>query len=189
MEHWIERWQNGDQRAAEALYNEYREAVFRLAYLLLGDTADAEEVAQDTLTYALVNIDRYDRERASFKGWLNMLTVSRCRDKRRRKFLPSFSLSTWLGMGRDVADQRPTPEQATSRDEQTSTVYTAVQQLKPKLREAVLLRHWAGHSYVEMGEILGCSTRTAQSRVRLAHEQLHRLLHGREQQLFEEGWR
>ena len=51
----IQRWQDGDERAAEALYNHHRERVFRLAYGLLGDPADAEEAAQDALTYALVN--------------------------------------------------------------------------------------------------------------------------------------
>jgi hypothetical protein len=34
----IERWQGGDQRAAEALYDAYRESTFRLAYGLLGGT-------------------------------------------------------------------------------------------------------------------------------------------------------
>jgi hypothetical protein len=42
----IERWQGGDERAAEALYYHHREQTFRLAYGLLGDQADAEEAAQ-----------------------------------------------------------------------------------------------------------------------------------------------
>jgi DNA-directed RNA polymerase specialized sigma24 family protein len=52
----IQRWQGGDERAAEAIYNYHREATFRLAYGLLGNTADAEEAAQDALTYALSHI-------------------------------------------------------------------------------------------------------------------------------------
>jgi len=53
---YIERWQRGDERAAELLYNQFREQTFRLAYGLLGHREDAEEAAQDALTYALVNI-------------------------------------------------------------------------------------------------------------------------------------
>ena len=78
----IQRWQAGDQRAAEALYDHHREPVFRLAYVLLGDPADAEEAAQDALTYALVNIARYDPRRGRFTTWLHTITISRCRDRR-----------------------------------------------------------------------------------------------------------
>jgi DNA-directed RNA polymerase specialized sigma24 family protein len=47
-----------------------------------------------------------------------------------------------------------------------------VQALSPQLREAILLRYWAGHTYQEMADILGCPLRTAQSRVRLAYQRL-----------------
>jgi len=73
----IEHWRGGDQRAASALYNAYRELTVRLAYGLLGDVKDAEDVTQDALTYALVHTERYDPERASYSTWLHVLTVSR----------------------------------------------------------------------------------------------------------------
>ena len=62
----ILQWQSGDERAGEALYSHYREPIFRLAYGLLGDSADAEEVAQDALAYALNRIGQYDAARSSF---------------------------------------------------------------------------------------------------------------------------
>lgn len=172
----IERWQAGDERAAETLYNHYRQPIFWLAYLMLGDSGDAEEVAQDALTYALINIDRYDAERASFKSWLHTIAISRCRDKRRRKYLPRLSLTVWLQRGEDIPDNAVLPEQTAVQHETNSQIWQAVQRLKPSLREAILLRHWAGHSYKEMALILGCPTRTAQSRVRLAHERLRQEL-------------
>lgn len=171
-----ERWQDGDERAAEALYNHYRQSTFRLAYGMLGNAADAEEVAQDALTYALVNINRYDANRARFSTWLHTITVSRCRDKRRRKILPKLSLTAWLQRGREPTDPGQTPEQATVRREVHSQVWKAVQALSPKLREAILLRYWAGHTYREMADILDCPIPTAQSRVRLAYEQLRPVL-------------
>jgi RNA polymerase sigma-70 factor (ECF subfamily) len=84
----IQRWQGGDERAAEAIYNHHREATFRLAYGLLGSVADAEEAAQDALTYALTHINHYTAGRASFATWLHTITVSRCRDRQRRHWLP-----------------------------------------------------------------------------------------------------
>ena len=175
MEHiiaYIERWQRGDERAAELLYNYYREPTYRLAYGLLGHREDAEEAAQDALTYALVNINKYDRSKASFSTWLHTITVSRCRDKRRRKILPSFSLTEWLQWGRDIPDSELMPEQETAVKEKNSDVWQAVQSLKPKYKEAIVMRYWAGHTYKEMAEILGCPLPTAQSRVRLAFDKL-----------------
>lgn len=168
----IERWQDGDERAAETLYNHYRDSTFRLAYGLLGNADDAEEVAQDALTYALVNIHRYDPQRAGFATWLHTITVSRCRDRQRRKRLPSLSLTEWLGWGRDIPTPAPGPEHRAIEAETRGQVLEAVQSLSPPLREAILLRYWAGHTYREMADIMDCPVPTAQSRVRLAYEQL-----------------
>ena len=173
---WIKRWQKGDERAAESLYNYYRESTFRLAYGLLGNSSDAEEAAQDALTYALVNIHRYDAQRARFATWLHLITVSRCRDRQRRKWLPRISLSVWLQRGHELPDPRPGPEPRALQQERDNQVWQAVQALSRPLREAILLRYWGGHTYRELAEILDCPVPTAQSRVRRAHQRLHRAL-------------
>ncbi len=172
----IQRWQAGDERAAEALYNNYQESVFRLAYGLLGDPSDAEEVAQDALTYALVRIARYDPRRASFATWLHTITGRGGRDRQRRRHLPSLSLTAWLERGGDFPNSAPGPERHAIRAETRSRVWEAVQALSRPLREAILLRYWAGHTYREMAAILGCPVPTAQSRVRLAYKRLRATL-------------
>ncbi|MBN1217314.1 MAG: sigma-70 family RNA polymerase sigma factor [Anaerolineae bacterium] len=174
----IKRWQAGDQRAAEALYNCYRDQTFRLAYGLLGNPADAEEAAQDALTYALTHIRRYDPQRAGFSTWLHTITVSRCRDKQRqrRRFLDQFSLTAWLQKGGNAPDSAPGQEQQVVAAEIRGEVLEAVQTLSPSLREAILLRYWVGHTYREMAEILDCPIPTAQSRVRMAYQRLRAAL-------------
>ena len=183
---FIQRWQDGDERAAEALYNHHRDATFRLAYGLLRDRSDAEDVAQDALIYALTHIDRFDPERASFQTWLHTITVSRCRNRYRRRRLPSFSLTQWLQRGGDAPDPSPSPERQATQMETRTELWAAIQTLKPKHREAVLLRYWAGHTFQEMAEILGCPLRTAQSRVRLAYTELRAILAPTERIYFEE---
>jgi RNA polymerase sigma-70 factor (ECF subfamily) len=171
-ERWIERWQAGDERAAKALYERFRASTYRLAYSLLGNAEDAEEAAQDALTYALTNIHRYDPTRASFSTWLHTITVSRSRDRHRRRKPPLFSLSRWLGRGREPSTDRSGPEQHAVARETRHEVQDALQALSPPLREAVVLRYWAGHTYREIADIMDCPVRTAQSRVRVAYEQL-----------------
>jgi RNA polymerase sigma-70 factor (ECF subfamily) len=172
----IERWRAGESRAAEALYKRYAAPVYRLAYGLLASPEDAEEVAQDVMGYALAHIDRYDAGRARFTTWLHTIAVSRCRDKRRRKWLPRLSLTALLGWGGDITDPGRRPEQVSAAGETRGEVWSAVQALSPLLREAVLLRYWSEHTYREMAEILGCPVPTAQSRVRLAFLELRQRL-------------
>ena len=168
----IQQWQSGDERAGEALYSHYREPIFRLAYGLLGDAADAEEVAQDALAYALNRIGQYDAARSSFSTWLHTITVSRCRDRQRRRRLPWLSLTAWLQQGGDARDPAPNPEAQAIRLETRSLVWNAIQALSPPLREAILLRYWAEHTFQEIAAITGCPVPTAQSRVRLAFQKL-----------------
>lgn len=182
----IQRWQEGDERAAEAVYNYHREATFRLAYGLLGSAADAEEAAQDALTYALTHINHFDARRSSFTTWLHIIIVSRCRDRQRRRWLPTFSLTQWLQQGQDAPDPAPGPERHAVQGETQSEIWQAVQNLSPQLREAILLRYWANHTYQEMAAILDCPLRTAQSRVRLAYDKLRATLALAELNYFEE---
>ena len=176
LETLIERWRGGDQRAAESIYNGHREQTFRLAYGLLGNTEDAEEAAQDALAYALLHIHQFDDRRSQFTTWLYRITLSRSRDILRKRRAPTFSLNSWLRDRQNPTDFRPGPEQRTEKKENQNSVWDALQNLAPALREAIILRHWGGCTYEEIAEIANCPMKTAQSRVRLAHQQLMRIL-------------
>lgn len=172
----IERWLNGDERAAEMLYSQHRDQIFRLAYGLLGNAADAEEAAQDALKYALVNISRFDATKSQFSTWLHTITVSRCRDRLRRKQLPRLPWRDWLHRGQDMRDSEPTPERTAVATETHTEIWQAVQSLSQPLREVVILRFWAGHTYREIAEMLNCPVATVQSRIRLAYPHLRAAL-------------
>jgi RNA polymerase sigma-70 factor, ECF subfamily len=175
--HLIQRWlTTGDERAAEALYQAHRERIYRLACALLGDLQDAEEVMQDTMVYALNHVDLYDPQRATFSTWLHTIAISRCRDRKRRKHLPRIPLGGSMDDDGNIPDRTRGPESTTILHESQAELWRALQQLSPKLREAIVLRYWSGHTYQEMSQILHCPLPTAQSRVRLAYEQLRKLM-------------
>ncbi len=170
----IERWKTGDESAAEAIYNLNRTRTYRLAYGLLGNDEDTEEAAQDALTYALVNIDSYDERRSQFTTWLHRITVSRSRDILRKRKVPSISFSDWL---RNIGDRKlkeTSPEEEVMHVEESEYIWKVVQELSPSLREVIILRHWGGHTYQEIADIVGCPLRTAQSRIRLAYRQIEK---------------
>ena len=168
----IDCWRTGDETAAEAIYNLHQTRVYRLAYGLVGSEQDAEEATQDALTYALINIHHFDEKRSQFTTWLHMITVSRCRDILRKRRLPTISFFDWWRNGNQNQSTETNLETKTIQAEERGAIWKTVQALSPPLREAIILRYWGGHTYQEIADIVGCPIRTAQSRVRLAYDQL-----------------
>lgn len=171
----IERCLAGEESAYVALYNHYAGLIYRLNYSLLQDREDAEEVLQDSFEYAFRRLDQYDARKASFKTWLYRIAVSRCHNKRRRKWLPTFSLGQWID-GQVTDTGTPEPDEVMALTGQQKMVWEALGQLSPKLRETAVLRYYEGFSYAEIGEILNIPAKTVESRMRLAHKALKELL-------------
>lgn len=147
----IHRCLAGEDSAYVALYNQYAAMIYRLCYSLLQNREDAEEVLQDSFEYAFRRLAKYDANKSAFKTWLYQIAVSRCHNKRRRKWLPTFSLS--LLAGQELTDENaPGPAEATQLTEQQQVVWSAIQNLSAKLRETAVLRYYEGFSYVEIGD-------------------------------------
>lgn len=171
----INRCLGGEETAYVTLYNEYAAMIYRLVYGLLQNKEDAEEVLQDSFEYAFRKLGHYNPHKSGFKTWLYHIAVSRSRNKRRRKWLPTFSLSQLIGQ--DMADvDTPTPDEVATLSHQQQVVWTALSQLSPKLRETAVLRYYDNLSYQEIGLILDIPPKTAESRMRLAHKALRDLL-------------
>lgn len=171
----IRRCLAGEQSAYIALYDQYSGVIYRLAYSLLQHREDAEEVLQDSFEYAFRQLDHYDSRKSAFKTWLYRIAVSRCHNKRRRKWLPSFSLQQMIEA--DVRDPAAVPpDEHISLSEQQRAVWEAVGALSPKLREVAILRYYGSLQYGEIGEVLDIPTKTAESRMRLAHKALREQL-------------
>lgn len=173
----IERCLDGDEAAFAALYDQFANTIYRLTYSMLQHKEDAEEVLQDSFEYAFRKLDQYNPDKAAFKTWLYRIAISRCRNKRRRKWLPSISLSQIVNQ--EINDERtPTPDEVLALSDEQQQVWRALSKLTPKLRETAVLRYYEGLSYNEIGDILGIPPKTAESRMRLAHKALHDLLQG-----------
>ena len=74
----IARARAGESAAWEALAREHQQAVFRLAYLILGDPADADDVAQEAFIRAYHALDRFDTSRAA-RPWLLSIAANLAR--------------------------------------------------------------------------------------------------------------
>ncbi|HEY1015358.1 MAG TPA: RNA polymerase sigma factor [Herpetosiphonaceae bacterium] len=160
----------GDEQALNELYDMSRTRVFRLALALLGDPGAAEEVMQDSLWYALTHLHQFDAARSAWSTWVHTITVGRCRNyARRRRWMIVPLLHSLMTDGLS-------PNQLAEIRERTGALHAMLLRLSPKLREAVALRFLEELSFAEMGSILGCSDRTAQSRVRVGIERLRAMV-------------
>lgn len=171
----VARSLRGDQSGYAELYDRYAPGAYRLCYSLLLNRQDAEDVTQEAFVYAFKNLARFDANRASFKTWLFTIAVSRCRNMYRRKRLPILDIMQMLPI-QLATPSSEAPEAALARRHAQEAVQRALQSLTPRLREAVVLRYGQGLTYREIAEVLGCPQKTAESRVRLAHEKLRSLL-------------
>jgi RNA polymerase sigma factor (sigma-70 family) len=174
----ITRAIDGNEAAQRTLYETHHTAAFRLAYLLLREPRDAEEVVQDAFVYVFRNLRRYDPERGTFWAWLRAVLVSRCRNKRRRRCLPSISLEMLEATDQVPADPKPAsdPVNVLERLGARRVVWEALQQVSDGARDALILRYYEGLPYAEIANILSCSNDAARSRVIHGKAQLRRLL-------------
>ncbi len=167
----------GDQSAFAALYDRLAPSVYRLCYSLLLHREDAEDVTQEAFVYAFRNLRRFDPERSAFKTWLFTIAISRCRNQYRRFTPPLLDITEAIGAAL-TAPRSEQPEAAHAHSSAREALEAALRRLAPRLREAVVLRYGHGLTYREIAEIMDCPQKTAESRVRLAHDALRGLLPG-----------
>jgi len=169
-------------RAFPALVDAHADRLYSIALRLLGDSRDAEEVAQDALVRAYRAVDSYPRERIEalrLRPWLAAITVNLARNRRRRvdDRQPPASLDPLLDAGYDpAADSRTGPESIAGRRETKDELAAALLRLNPAVRSAIVLRHVDGLSLAETAEALGRPEGTVKAQVHRGLRDLQRLL-------------
>jgi RNA polymerase sigma-70 factor (ECF subfamily) len=151
--------ERGDEAEFHELVDRYADELYRLAASLVGNTADAEDVVQETFSGAFQAMPNFDG-RSSVRTWLSRILVKQAAKwRRRRKVRRTVML--------DAAAPGPNPEQGLRID-----VLGALETLSPEHREVVALREFQGMSYEEMAEVLGVPRGTVESRLFRARQEL-----------------
>ena len=76
----LRRLRDRDERAFRELVEAHRDRVFNITYRMLGDRAEAEDVAQEVFISVFKTIDSF-REEAKFSTWLYRVTVNHCKNR------------------------------------------------------------------------------------------------------------
>src|SRR5579875_1834877 len=172
----------GNQDMFALLIERYKDAVQNLAYRMLNNVTEAEDVTQETFVRAYTQLATY-KPTHKFSTWLLSIASHLAIDQlRRRRFLalpledvPFLEWITDLGIG---------PEQSALDGEQQDEIQAYLQRLHSKYRAVIVLRYWYDLSYEEIATALNLTPALVKARLHRARELLARYM--RENKLQEE---
>lgn len=157
--------QDGDRGAFRVLYERYRDRVFSLISYTLKDPPLSEDVLQ-TVFVKVFQALPFFRHESCFHTWIYRVAINECRNRKRQRrlFVPIEDVQgRWnepsAGMSPDVVHET---------QQIAGEIQRAVLELRPKLREVVVLKYVEELSYEEIAAVLGCSQGTVASRLHRA---------------------
>ena len=135
-----------------------------------------EDIEQEVYIKLWKNADKYE-ERGSFKSWVNTIAKNTSKD-----YLKSAVVKNEQNSTSDefvlcsIKDKKRTPEDSVITSERQKRIITAIDALKPKLRETILLCEIYGYTYEEVAQKLNCPIGTIKSRIYNAKRELAEVL-------------
>jgi RNA polymerase sigma-70 factor, ECF subfamily len=145
----------GDLDAFNELVLRYQGRAWKMAYRFLGDSMEAEDVAQEGFLKILEAARRY-RPTTTFRTYFYGILTRLCIDRTRKKQLTSIDNIP------EVPDPSLGPTESLIEKERGAQVRTALDVLPPNQKAAMILRHYEGLSYTEIARILGVSPKAVE---------------------------
>jgi RNA polymerase sigma-70 factor, ECF subfamily len=158
----------GDGKAFHQLVDRHAGRLFGLAYSLLGNSADAEDVVQETMVGAFRGLNGFEG-RSSVATWLTRILVLQAAKWRRDHRRPAEQT---VPLGEQMVGERLGSESGAAAVERRLDLQAALNQLSPEHRQVLVLREFEGHSYEEIAQLLGVPRGTVESRLHRARGEL-----------------
>lgn len=168
----VQRIAQGDAAAARALMARHLPRVLSLARRMLGNAADAEDVAQETFLRAWNSAAKWRPGQAKFETWLHRVAVNQCYDRLRKK------RGVALDDIADPVDPGPMPGAALETGDTVKAVEAALARLPERQRAAIVLCHYEGQGNIAAAETLGISVDALESLLARGRRALRELLSG-----------
>jgi len=189
----VERFKKGEKQVLDELLKRYYSRVYRLAYGILRNPQDAEEVIQEVFLRVFQKLDEFKGE-SSFSSWLYRVAVNttymKLRDKKGASMISLNEIGKLIDeqMVKSGSSQwiaRPDDELLT--EEALKIISDAIEQLPDDFKTVLILRDVEGLSTEEVGKILGLTVPAVKSRLHRARLFLRKKLEDFYKQLFEGG--
>jgi RNA polymerase sigma-70 factor (ECF subfamily) len=174
----IRQAQEGNAEAFEFIYRMHSRRVYALCLRMVGNTAEAEDLAQEAFLQLFRKIQTF-RGESAFSTWLHRLSVNVVLMKLRKKSLPETSLEEMTepdeetaGPRKDVGSLDPTLVGSIDR----LNLERAVDQLPPGYKQVFVLHDVQGYEHNEIAKMMGCSIGNSKSQLHKARLRLRELL-------------
>ncbi len=177
----IHRAQMGDTEAFDNLVRLHDRQVLQLAFSVLLNLQDAQDVYQETFMKAFVNISSF-RFESEFSTWLNRIALNLSINRyRQRKMRQWFSLEQkqeeQSGWDLQVPEtEMLAPETSLHSGEIKRAVASGLRHLSPQQRAVFVLKHLHGYKITQIAESLDCAEGTVKNQLFRATRKLRKLL-------------
>lgn len=173
----IVKSKKGDIDAFEELIKSYEKKAYNIAYRIMNNEEDAEDMTQEALVKIYKSIKNF-REESTFSTWLYRIVTNVCLDelrKRKKSETIPLEINTEGDKGTirfEIGADKETPEDLYELAELRQMILNKINSLKDDYRTVIILRDMQGFSYEEISIILGCSLGTIKSRINRARKAL-----------------
>jgi len=185
-EELVGRSRDGDQDAFARLVGRYEGKIYNLGYRMLGNREEAEDITQETFLHTYRALKSFRLEER-FSPWIYKIASNLCLDRLRKLKHSAASLDARVGPDGDipvqVADWSSAPDRLYEESEARADTQEAINELPPKYKVVVVLRHLHDLSYDEIARVLGVPQGTVKTRLFRAREILRRKLERLYQQM------
>ncbi len=134
---------------------------------------NAQDIEQEVYIKIWKNLSRY-REQGNLRAWVRRITVNTCKDHLKSKQFSNELKTDLTEEHLEHSDKKLTPDKQLLLKERKNTIIKAVETLKPKLKEVVILYDMQEMSYEEISEKIKCPVGTVKSRLFNARKQLYK---------------
>jgi len=153
---WVRGAQSGSVSDLESLFRHHWPRAYRAAYLVVHDSAAAEDIAQEGFLAAVRSLDRFDRRRP-FGPWLHRIVVNRAIDWSRARTLRREAGEAGIeNVAAGTAADNP----------HARSLAEALAELSPEHRAVIVLRHLLDYTPGEIADLTGLPRGTVNSRLR-----------------------
>jgi RNA polymerase sigma-70 factor (ECF subfamily) len=179
----LRRLRDRDERAFRELVEAHRDRVFNITFRMLGNRAEAEDVAQEVFITVFKTIETF-REEAKFSTWLYRVTVNHCKNrikylavrKDRDRDRDELDEATSATNGQIGGPMPAAPDRALEGAQVEKLVHEAIAELDDEQRAVVVLRDVEELSIEEICQILDLPDGTVKSRLHRARLVLRKRL-------------
>ncbi|MGC1390220.1 MAG: sigma-70 family RNA polymerase sigma factor [Bacteroidales bacterium] len=164
----IEECRKGNSKAQFMLYEHYSKAMYNLAYRILNNREDAEDILQEAFVECFRNLDSF-RFESTFGGWIKKITVNKCINHIKKKKIDLTLFDTLPATIYEEAEE----------DEvrfETEKIFKSIEMLPDGYRIILTLYLLEGYDHSEISQILGISESTSKSQYSRAKEKLRSIL-------------